>query len=76
MIFRPRIGQNVTVHYGPQWRELGMPLQGQTGTVAIGSKGPGPRNVGILIQGQLFVVPRGNLIPTRGRGEQNDERCG
>lgn len=70
LIRHPKIGQRVRVWYATRprrkrpglraWAEL-MPLHGKTGTVAIVSRGPGPRNVGVTIDGRCVVVPRGNL---------------
>ncbi len=63
MIFQPRVGQSVRIHYARQWARL-MPYHGLTGVVRIVARGPGPRNVGVQIGGQMVVVPRGNLIAT------------
>ena len=61
MIFHPRIGQRVRVHYAKATAET-MPFHGKTGVVRVMSNGPGPRNVGAEIDGALVVVPRGNLV--------------
>jgi len=39
-----------------------MPYHGKIGVVRVVSRGPGPRNVGVEIDGQVIVVPRGNLV--------------
>jgi hypothetical protein len=39
-----------------------MPLHGRTGVVRIVTRGRGPRNVGVEIDGQIVVIPRGNLV--------------
>lgn len=57
MIWQPRPGQCVRLHY--RWRT--MPLHGRTGVVVCFGRGPGPRNVGVEVDGSLYVVPRGNL---------------
>jgi len=61
MIFHPRMGQRVRVHYAKR-RAAVMPYQGKVGVVRVVSRGPGPRNTGVEIDGQLVVVPRGNLV--------------
>ncbi len=60
MIFAPRIGQRVRLHYGkPEfWSH-----HGETGTVEIVPT-RGIRNIGVrLDNGELITVPRGNLVP-------------
>ena len=61
MIFHPRINQRVRVHYARRAAAY-IPLHGKTGVVRVVSRGPGPRNVGVEIDGRLFVIPRGNLM--------------
>ena len=61
MIFHPRIGQRARVHYAKGLAAM-MPYHGKVGVVRIVSRGPGPRNVGVEIDGRLVVVPRGNLV--------------
>ena len=61
MIFHPRIGQHVRLHYAKR-AAMVMPYHGRTGVVRVVSSGPGPRNVGVEIDGRLVVVPRGNLM--------------
>ena len=61
MIFHPREGQHVRVHYAPRAAGV-MPHHGRAGVVRIVARGPGPRNVGVEIDGRLVVVPRGNLV--------------
>ena len=44
-------------------RELVASLQlSRSGTVRVVPRGPGPRNVGVEIEGRLVVIPRGNLV--------------
>lgn len=61
MIFHPKVGQHVRVHYA-QRAAPHMPYHGKYGVVRIVSRGPGPRNVGVEIDGQIVVIPRGNLV--------------
>ena len=61
MIFHPRIGQRVRVHYAKGIIPA-MPYHGRTGTVRVVPRGPGPRNVGVEIERRLVVIPRGNLV--------------
>ena len=61
MIFHPRPGQHVRIHYAKRSASV-MPHHGKTGVVRIVSRGPGPRNIGVEIKGHLVVVPRGNLV--------------
>jgi hypothetical protein len=61
MIFHPKPGERVRLHYRRQdvpWR----PWHGRVGVVARVGRGPGPINVGVLIDGVLVVVPRGNIV--------------
>ena len=61
MIFHPRGGQDVRVHYA-QGAAGVMPYHGKAGVVRLVGRGPGPRNVGVEIGGRLVAVPRGNLV--------------
>ena len=61
MIFHPRIGQRVRVHYAKRAAAV-MPHHGRIGVVRIVTNGPGPRNVGVEIDGRIVVIPRGNLM--------------
>jgi len=61
VIFHPYIGQRVRVHYAKR-AAAGMPHHGKTGVVRIVTGGPGPRNVGVEIDGRVVVIPRGNLV--------------
>jgi len=79
VIFHPQPGQHVRIHYNRR-SAAAMPHHGRTGVVRIAGRGPGPRNVGVEIGGQIVVVPRGNLVavePGRrerfGGGGQADE---
>lgn len=66
MIWQPKPGQCVRVHYRPGFARI-MPFQGLTGRVLVASRGPGPRNVLVEIDlptGKTLRVgiPRGNLV--------------
>ncbi len=61
MIFHPRPGQRVRMHYARRAACL-VPYHGRIGTVRVVAKGPGPRNVGVEIDGRLVVASRGNLV--------------
>ncbi len=61
MIFYPRVGQHVRVHYASKAAPY-MPYHGKTGVVRVVVRGRGPRNVGVEIDGRLIVIPRGNLV--------------
>jgi len=61
VIFHPRIGQHVRVHYAKRAAAV-MPHHGRRGVVRIVATGPGPRNAGVAIDGRIVVIPRGNLV--------------
>ena len=61
MIFHPRIGQRVRLHYAKHAASI-MPHHGKVGVVRLVGSGPGPRNVGVEVDGRTVVVPRGNLV--------------
>ena len=58
MISNPKPGQVVQVWYGRGWRRL--PLHGRQGVVRIAGNGK-PRNHGVEIGGQMYVVNGGHL---------------
>lgn len=63
MMANPRPGRRVRIHYRKTIAAV-MPLHGRTGRIAIASKGPGPRNHGVELDGGGIVsVPCGNLQP-------------
>ncbi len=73
MIMHPRPGQTVRVHYATKPRKGAtkllseiMPYHGRLGVVRIVGKGPGPRNIGVEIDGKIIVIPRGNPVGFRG----------
>ncbi len=59
MMANPRPGQTVQVWYKKSLANW-FPLHGKIGVVRIASKGK-PRNHGVEIDGQLYVIPCGNL---------------
>lgn len=59
MLSCPKQGSTVQVWYAAKWRSF-MPLHGRVGIVRVSSRGR-PRNHGIEIDGQMWIVPAGNL---------------
>ena len=64
MIFHPRSGQHVRLHYAKRLASV-IRHHGAVGVVRVVSRGPGPRNVGVEVDGRIVVVPRGNLVVVR-----------
>jgi hypothetical protein len=60
MYTRPAVGQSVQLWYAAAKRPF-APHHGATGRVAVAARGPGPRNCGVVVNGQLVVVPGGQL---------------
>ncbi len=60
MIVHPKLGQSVQVWYRKAMAPC-MPLHGRMGVVRIVSRGPGPRNHGVEVDGKIVVIPCGNL---------------
>ena len=61
MIWHPRIGQRVELHYRKSMRcnDLHLAL----GVVTVAGTGPGPINAEVkLDDGRTVVVPRGNMM--------------
>jgi hypothetical protein len=61
MLSRPKLGQRVQVHYAREYARW-MPLHGRVGVVAVVGTGR-PRNHGVEIDGEVYVLPAGNLRP-------------
>lgn len=59
MLANPRLGTQVQIWYNKRIAPV-MPLHGKIGTVVIVSKGR-PRNHGVLVDGQMYVIPCGNI---------------
>lgn len=59
MIANPHIGMTVQIWYAK--KRAHWPLHGKIGVVVVASRGPGPRNHGVMVDGELTVVPCGNL---------------
>jgi len=70
MIWRPKPGQRVRLHYRPDVRPFCI-FHGRAGTVQRAGCGPGPINAEVLLDppttGHRVVVPRGNLIRISGK---------
>lgn len=62
MIWRPKPGTRVELHYRPDIKPLtGLHLA--TGTVEVAGAGPGPINAAVRLEdGRRVVVPRGQLF--------------
>jgi hypothetical protein len=60
MLVYPRLGQPAQVWYRPGLRDS-RPLHGKVGPVMVVSRGPGPRNHGVILGGVLHVLPCGQL---------------
>jgi len=67
MLSNPRIGERVRVHYAEKKKPGAlaakadvMPLHGKTGIVRIRARGR-PRNHGVEIDGDVYVIPAGQL---------------
>ena len=64
MIWRPKHGMHVELHYRQSMRCNGLHLA--TGTVTVAARGPGPINAEIrLDDGRAVIVPRGNMVEVR-----------
>jgi hypothetical protein len=63
VIVNPRLGQVVRVRYNAKVR-ASRPLHDRVGKVVVVSRRK-PRNHGVEINGVLYVVPCGNLMPER-----------
>jgi len=62
MIWRPKPGQPVRVHYRESLRDA-TGIHGRAGFVVAVGTGPGPANVLVdLLDWAPVVVPRGNLV--------------
>ncbi len=60
MIWSPKPGQRVQLWYR-QSAAGAMPHHGQSGNVMCVGSGRGPRNAAVRLDGEVVVVPRGNL---------------
>jgi hypothetical protein len=61
MIFAPRFGESVRIHYNKRVAKSSR-WHTAIGRIEIIGKGPGPRNLGVRIGAHLVVVPRGNVV--------------
>jgi len=75
MIRQPKIGQEAIINYGDKTRsncfiaKKDMPFQGTECEILAVGKGPGPRNVMVIITHshhyygwQYEIIPKGNLV--------------
>jgi hypothetical protein len=68
MLANPQVGQLVRVRYGKKKSPHLMPFHDSLGIVAVVGKGK-PRNHGVLIGGEIVIIPCGNLMKEVERGE-------
>lgn len=61
MIMQPKVGVTARVHYNKR-DAPNRPYHGKIGEIVIVSRGKGPKNVGLEIDGKIVCVPRGNLM--------------
>ena len=62
MIWRPKVGMPVDIRYRKTLKDLPH-NHGRPGIVVCPASGPGPMNTAVrLDDGQITVVPRGNLF--------------
>lgn len=61
MVSNPKHGDKVIVRYKKALKTW-FPLEGKTGTITIVCKARRCRNHGVLIEGQMYVIPCGNLF--------------
>lgn len=60
MMANPKKGQLVQVHYGKRYAHT-MPYHGKIGRVVVVCKARRCRNHGVEIDGEMIVIPCGNL---------------
>jgi hypothetical protein len=61
VIYGPRLGETVRIHYNAKVAKRVRHHGGIGPIVAIG-RGPGPMNIAVKIGDEGVVVPRGNLV--------------
>jgi len=67
MMTAPRTGQRVRLHYAASYAHM-MPYHGRHGVVVVSGRGK-PRNHAVrLDNGELVIVPCGNLCRVTGEG--------
>ena len=65
MIWHPRLGQRVELHYRRSMRCNGLHLE--RGVVTVAGRGPGPINAAVALDdGRMVIVPRGNIVEAKG----------
>lgn len=62
MVSNPSVGDKVIIRYKKSLKAW-FPLEGKTGTIAIVCKVKRCRNHGVIVNGQFYVIPCGNLFP-------------
>lgn len=73
MIFHPRRGEHVRIHYAASYAKY-MRHDGRRGVVLAVSSGPGPRNARVEFDdGTLATFPRGNLVRDPGKAMPNEK---
>lgn len=60
MMSRPRIGTPCQLWYALARRSI-APFHGLTGVVVAVARGKGPRNHAVKVNGQVLIVPAGQL---------------
>lgn len=62
MIWQPRNGQRVELHYRKDMRVI-CPYHLARGVIVAAANGKGPRNAAVkLDNGRMICVPRGNMV--------------
>ena len=64
MVSNPKVGDKVICRYKKKLKHW-FPLEGKEGIVVIVCKARKCRNHGVLIDGQLYAIPCGNLFFVR-----------
>ena len=64
MVSNPRRGDAVIIRYKKALKHW-FPLEGKTGTIHIVCEARRCRNHGVMVDGELWVVPCGNLFYAR-----------
>lgn len=62
MISNPMVGDKVLIRYKKSLKSW-FPLEGKTGTITIVCKARRCRNHGVIVNGQFYAIPCGNLFP-------------
>ena len=65
MYANPSLGAKVRIHYGKRYALLCQHLQDRVGDIVVVGKGK-PRNHGVMVDGEVYVIPCGNLNKIQG----------